>query len=255
MSPVNELPTKNAQFFSRGASALNRRQALSLLASGIATSLAACSKPVEPIIPYVRMPERVVPGDKLKFATTLPLSGFGRGVIVTSIDGRPIKVEGNPRHPASLGATDVFAEAAVLSLYDPDRSRTILNNGAIASPESFRLALQSQLQKLRTSGGEGLRLLTRRVTSPTLLRQIETLLHLFPKAAWHAYEPVDDDSDRAGAALAYRHGLYAVPRLEKVKVLLTLDADPLGPGPDQLRNARGFAARRSPQAGGFSRIY
>jgi Fe-S-cluster-containing dehydrogenase component len=255
MSPVNELPSKGASFFARGASALNRRQALSLLASGIATSLAACSKPVEPIIPYVRMPQREVPGDKLKFATTLPLSGFGRGVIVTSIDGRPIKVEGNPRHPASLGATDVFAEAAVLSLYDPDRSRTVLNNGAIASPDSFRLALQSQFQKLRTSGGEGLRLLTGRVTSPTLLRQIDNLLQLFPKAAWHAYEPVDNDSERAGVAFAYGRPLCTVPRLEKVQVLLTIDADPLGPGPDQLRNARGFAARRSPQAGGFSRIY
>ena len=255
MSPVNELPTKAEQLFARGPGALNRRQALSLLASGIATSLAACSKPVEPIIPYVRMPERVVPGDKLKFATTLPLSGYGRGVIVTSIDGRPIKVEGNPRHPASLGATDVFAEAAVLSLYDPDRSRTILNNGAIASPDSFRLALQSQLQKVRISGGEGLRLLTGRVTSPTLLRQIDNLLQLFPKAAWHSYEPVDDDNESAGAALAYGRPLRAVPRLEKVQVLLTLDADPLGSGPDQLRNARGFAARRSPQAGGFSRIY
>ena len=183
MSPVNELPTKAEQLFARGTGALNRRQALSLLASGIATSLAACSKPVEPIIPYVRMPERVVPGDKLKFATTLPLSGYGRGVIVTSIDGRPIKVEGNPRHPASLGATDVFAEAAVLSLYDPDRSRTILNNGAIASPDSFRLALQSQLQKLRTSGGEGLRLLTGRVTSPTLLRQIDNLLAIVSESS------------------------------------------------------------------------
>jgi Fe-S-cluster-containing dehydrogenase component len=255
MSPVNELPIKGPQLFARGASALNRRQALSLLASGIATSLAACSKPVEPIIPYVRMPERVVPGDKLKFATTLPLSGFGRGVIVTSIDGRPIKVEGNPRHPASLGATDVFAEAAVLSLYDPDRSRTILNNGAIASPDSFRLALQSQLQKMNQSRGEGFRLLTGRVTSPTLLRQIDELLQLFPKAAWHAYEPVDEDNERSGAMLAFGRPLCAVPRLEKVRILLMLDADPLGHGPDQLRNARGFAARRSPQAGGFSRIY
>jgi hypothetical protein len=144
MSPVNELPVKGSQFFERSSGALNRRQALSLLATGIATGLAACSKPAEQIIPYVSMPERLVPGQALKFATTLPLSGFGRGVMVTSIDGRPIKVEGNPRHPASLGATDVFAEAAVLSLYDPDRSRTILNKGEIASQEALRLALQPQ---------------------------------------------------------------------------------------------------------------
>ncbi|HEX3990501.1 MAG TPA: 4Fe-4S ferredoxin, partial [Acetobacteraceae bacterium] len=255
MSPVNELCVKGSQFFSRGPGALNRRQALSLLASGIATGLAACSKPTDPIIPYVSMPEGLVPGGKLKFATTLPLSGFGRGVIVTSIDGRPIKVDGNPRHPASLGATDVFAEAAVLSLYDPDRSRTILNDGAISSQDAFKLALQLQLQQLHKSGGEGFRLLTGRVTSPTLLRQIDDLLQLFPKAAWHAYEPIDEDNESSGTALAYGRPLRAVPRLEKVQVLLTLDADPLGQGPDQLRNARGFSVRRSPQAGGFSRIY
>ena len=168
MSPVNELPVKGSQFFARGPAALNRRQALSLLATGIASGLAACSKPAEEIIPYVKMPERVVPGEALKFATTLSLSGFGRGVIVTSIDGRPIKVEGNPRHPASLGATDVFAEAAVLSLYDPDRSRAILKKGEIASPESFRQALHAEFQQVRQRNGEGFRLLTGRVTSPDI---------------------------------------------------------------------------------------
>jgi Fe-S-cluster-containing dehydrogenase component len=255
MPPVNELPVKGSQFYQRGRGALNRRQALSLLATGIATGLAACSKPSEQIVPYVRMPEGVVPGQALKFATTLPLSGYGRGAIVTSIDGRPIKVEGNPRHPASLGATDVFSEAAVLSLYDPDRSRTVLNKGAITSYDDFRLALQPLLRQVRKQGGEGFRLLTGRVTSPTMLRQIDDLLALFPKASWHAYEPIDDEADRAGTVLAFGKSLETVPRLDKVRVLLTLDADPLGHGPDQLRNARGFASRRMPGAGGFSRIY
>jgi hypothetical protein len=125
------------------------------------------------------MPEGVVPGEAMKFTTTLPLSGFGRGVIVTSIDGRPIKVEGHPLHPASLGATDVFSEAAVLSLYDPDRSRTVLNKGAIACYDAFRLALQPIVQQMQKRSGEGFRLLTGRVTSPTLLRQIGDLLEMF----------------------------------------------------------------------------
>jgi molybdopterin-containing oxidoreductase family iron-sulfur binding subunit len=252
---MNELPVKGSQFFKRGPRALNRRQALSLLATGVATGLAACSKPSEQIIPYVRLPEGIVPGQALKFATTLPLSGYGRGVIVTSIDGRPIKVEGNPRHPASLGATDVFSEAAVLSLYDPDRSRTVLNNGAIASHDAFRLTLQLQLGQMQKVKGEGFRLLTGRVTSPTMLRQIDDLLELFPRATWHAYEPIDSETDRAGAVLAFGKPLEPVPRLEKVQVLLTLDSDPLGHGPDQLRNARGFASRRKPNDGVFSRIY
>jgi Fe-S-cluster-containing dehydrogenase component len=255
MSPLSELPFKRSQFFERRSGALNRRQALSLLATGIASGLAACSKPTEEIIPYVSQPERLVPGEPLKFATTLSLSGLGRGVIVSSIDGRPIKVEGNPRHPASLGATDVFAEAAVLSLYDPDRSKTVLNNGAIASRQALNLAVQAQRQLMLQRSGEGFRLLTGRVSSPTLLRQIDDLLQMFPKAAWHVYEPVDGDAERAGAALAFGKPLSTVPRLEKANVLVSLDADPLGHSPDQLRNARGFAAGRKPDDDRFSRIY
>jgi molybdopterin-containing oxidoreductase family iron-sulfur binding subunit len=254
MSPVNELPVQGSQFFKRGPRALNRRQALSLLATGIASGLAACSKPDEQIVPYVRMPDRLTPGKPLKFATTLPLSGFGRGVLVTSIDGRPIKVEGNPRHPGSLGATDVFSEAAVLSLYDPDRSRTVLQRGGIASEDAFRLALRDRLQALKASGGEGFRLLTGRATSPTLLRQIDEVLKTFPNAAWHAYDPTDDNAS-AGAALAFGRPLQSVPRLDRARVLLSLDADPLGHGPDQLRHARGFAAGRLAPTGETSRIY
>ncbi len=255
MPPLNELPVKGSQFLARSRAGLSRRQALRLLATGIASGLAACTKPVEEIIPYVEMPERVVPGEALKFATTLSLSGFGRGVIVTSIDGRPVKVEGNPRHPASLGATDVFAEAAVLSLYDPDRSRVVRGDGAIASPDAFRQALQAQLQQVRQRDGEGFRLLTGHVTSPTLLRQIDDVLQMYPKAAWHSYEPVDEDNAQVGAAQAFGQRLRVLPRLDKARVVVALDADPLGHGPDQVRDALGFAARRQPQKRNFSRIY
>ena len=92
------------------------------------------------IVPYVEMPERLTPGVPLRFASALPLAGYGRGVIVTSVEGRPIKIDGNPRHPASLGSTDVFAEAAVLSLYDPDRSQAPRSGGrhSIAGARSKR---------------------------------------------------------------------------------------------------------------------
>ena len=252
MSPLKELPTRPAP---PRRSKLNRRQALSLLAGGMASGLAACSKPNEQIIPYVRLPERIVPGEPLKFATTLALAGFGRGVIVTAIDGRPIKVEGNPRHPASLGATDVFAEAAVLSLYDPDRSRAILHNGAIAPREALRQAVLSELSDARGRQGEGFRLLTRRTTSPTLLRQIDDLLQSLPAASWHAYDPTEDENARDGAQLAYGRQLRSVPDFEKARVIVALDADPLGHGPDQVRNGHGFASRRSIVKGGFSRLY
>jgi molybdopterin-containing oxidoreductase family iron-sulfur binding subunit len=255
MPQVNELPGKRQPQAVDRRPAMNRRQALGLLAAGISSGLAACSRPAEQIIPYVDMPERLVPGEALKFATTLPLSGYGRGAIVTSIDGRPIKVEGNPRHPASLGATDVFAEAAVLSLYDPDRSRTVLHDGAIASHEAFRLALRNELQQMKASSGDGFRVLTQRTTSPTLLRQIGELLQRYPGARWHAHDPLDQPDVEAGSMLAFGKPLQVVARLEAAVIIVALDADPLGPGPDQIRHARGFAAHRRPGDAAFSRLY
>src|SRR5690242_19921511 len=130
---------------------VDRRAMLKLFVSGAALALASCGPPHEEIVPYVEMPERVIPGVPLQFATALALAGYGRGVIVTSVEGRPIKIEGNPRHSASLGATDIFAEAAVLSLYDPDRSRAPYSNGRIQPWTAFEAALRKQTEQKITT--------------------------------------------------------------------------------------------------------
>ncbi|WP_046868507.1 4Fe-4S dicluster domain-containing protein [Microvirga massiliensis] len=247
MPPVNPR-----QLGPTAAGRLTRREALQALAASVTLAATACSKPDQEIVPYVRQPERIMPGEPLRFATTLPLAGYGRGVLAISVDGRPIKVEGNPLHPASLGATDVFAEATVLSLYDPDRSRTVRRDNAIVSWEMFLTALAPQLQQLRASGGEGLRLLTGRITSPTLLRQIDGLLRIFPNAVWHAYEPTDD-AGRTGSRIAFGRAFDGLPHLDRADTVLCLDADPLGPGPDQIRLSRGWIDRR--KSGDLSRVY
>jgi molybdopterin-containing oxidoreductase family iron-sulfur binding subunit len=234
----------------------SRRDALRIFAAHMALAVAGCSKPVEEIVPYVQMPQGLVPGEPLRFATAIPMAGYGLGIMGISVDGRPIKVEGNPRHPASLGATDVFAEAAVLSLYDPDRSRTPTLKGSIASWDAFRAALLPQLEKHANNGGNGLRLLTGRVTSPTLLRQIDGLLTRYPQAMWHVHEPIDDSLERQGTVLAFGRALHVLPHLDKAEVILCLDADPLGPGPDQIANARHWIeARNSKNSSSFSRSY
>ena len=239
-----------------GSSDIDRRAALQLMASGVALGLASCGRPAEEIVPYVTVPERLTPGIPLRFATTLPLAGFGRGVIVTSVEGRPIKIDGNPRHPASLGATDVFAEATVLSLYDPDRAKAVTNGRDVHSWDAFEQALRDQMAAERGRGGSGLRLLTSRITSPTLLAQIDALLKSFPEARWHRYEPVDDDAARAGSIIAFGRPLSAIPRLADARVAVTLDADPIGPGPAQIRQGHDFiAARKSRSAAEFLRLY
>lgn len=228
--------------------ALDRRRALQLFVSGAALALASCGRPEQQIVPYVEMPEGETPGVPMRFASALPLAGYGRGVVITSVEGRPIKIEGNPRHPASLGATDAFAEAAVLSLYDPDRSKAPRADGRIQSWNAFEAALAPRLGQEAARHGSGFAVLTGRVTSPTLLRQIADLQKAFPEAKWYRYEPVEDDAARLGAQQAFGRPLTAIPHFADVRVALFLDADPLGCGPQQIRNARDIVAARQSHA-------
>ena len=217
-------------------SEMSRRGALKLLAGQMALLAAGCSKPREEIVPYVRMPERMVPGIPLQFATTLELGGYGRGVVCTSFEGRPIKIEGNPLHPASLGATDVFAEAAIFSLYDPDRSQSVHQSGEISNWAAFLDALQPLLGDFAAAGGSGLRLLTGPVASPTLTRQIKALRRRFPQLVWHSHDPLDDQAAREGATMAFGRPITALPRLADADVVVSLDADPRpGPAADRQR--------------------
>ncbi|MCA6124428.1 4Fe-4S dicluster domain-containing protein [Bradyrhizobium sp. WSM 1704] len=227
---------------------LDRRSALRLFVGGVAAALTSCGKPPEEIVPYVQIPERETPGLPLQFATALPLAGYGRGVIVTSVEGRPIKVNGNPRHPASLGSTDLYGEAAILSLYDPDRSKAPYSSKRIQSWSSLEAALRPRLDRHRTKQGEGLALLTGRITSPTLLAQIEALTKAMPLMRWYRYEPVDDDAVRGGAMLAFGQAATMLPRFRDARVVLALDADPIGFGPEQVRFAREIIEARRPRA-------
>ncbi len=233
----------------------SRRRALQLLGAGITLAAGGCAKPSEEIVPYVRMPEQLLPGAPVRYATSLSLGGWARGVHAIAVDGRPIKIEGNPLHPASRGATDVFAEAALLDLYDPDRSRTVTEKvNGIGSWDMFERALAGPLGTVRAQKGRGLHLVTGRVTSPTLLRQIDALLGAMPEAVWHVHEPVEAGHVEAGAERAFGRPLHALPRLDQAETILCVGADPLGPGPDQIRFASAFAERRRDRAR-FGRLY
>ena len=227
---------------------LDRRAALKLFVSGAALALASCGRPEQQIVPYVQMPEGETPGVPLHFATALPLAGYGRGVLVSSVEGRPIKIDGNPRHPASLGATDVFAEASVLSLYDPERSRAPYSAGRIQPWSSFEAALRPRIEREKSRSGAGLALLTGRVTSPTLIAQIDAVKRALPQARWYRYEAADDDAVSAGARQAFGQLVAALPRFGDARVALMLDADPLGCGPQQIRFGHDITAQRRSQA-------
>jgi len=236
-----------------------RRTFLKLMGASLALAgLSGCAKPPEEkIVPYVRQPEEFVPGRPLYYATAMPLSGVASGLLVESHMGRPTKVEGNPEHPASLGATDVFAQASVLTLYDPDRSQVVSNAGRISTWSAFLNVVRAEIEKQRVTRGAGLRILTETVTSPALAAQIRALLAQFPATRWHQYEPAGRHSARAGALLAF--GQYADARYDfsKANVVLSLDADFLSEGPGHLRYTREFMARRRVRGakGEMNRLY
>jgi MoCo/4Fe-4S cofactor protein with predicted Tat translocation signal len=238
---------------------LDRRQFMKLMGASLALAgLGACTtQPTQTVVPYVKPPEDLVPGEPVYFATAMPLQGTVTGLLVESHVGRPTKVEGNPQHPASLGATDVFAQASVLTLYDPDRSQVVRRVDEILSWDSFATALATALEAQAASGGAGLRILTETVSSPTLAAQIAAVIEKYPNARWHQYEPLARDSVVAGARLAFGADVNTLYRFDRADVVLSLDADFLACGAGQVRYAHDFAAKRrlTGQARDMSRLY
>jgi len=238
---------------------VNRRRFLQLMSASLALGgLTACTRqPLERIVPYVQQPEALVPGQPVFFATSMPLDGFARPLLVESHMGRPTKVEGNPQHPASGGATDLYSQASVLTLYDPERSQVVRNIGRIRTWNAFVDDTASLVQALGSLGDLRLRILTRTVTSPSLANLIEQVLAVHPQAKWHQYSPVSRDAERQGLEAAFGQALSVEYDLTRADVVVGLDSDFLTSGPGSLRYARDFASRRRAEEGqsDLSRFY
>ncbi len=233
---------------------VDRRQFLQLAAALLGgMGLSACEGPPQKwIVPYQRSPEWMVPGQPLFFASCVLLDGYAMPVLVESNMGRPTKVEGNPGHPASLGSTDIYAQAGVLDLWDPERSKAVSHRGNPSSWDEFHAALMARLSALPQ--GEGLYLLTETFTSPALNAQMQALLARYPKARWHRYHPLATGNAYEGTRLAFGKPLECRYHFDQAAVILSLDADFLREGPAHLRHARDFAARRDPNAA-MNRLY
>jgi len=238
-------------------SGVNRREILSLMGASIALAgLTGCTRqPTERIFPYVKAPEEIVPGEALHYATAHLLGGYARGILVKSYEGRPVKIEGNDLHPASLGGTDVFAQGFILNMYDPDRSQVTTERGQIRPWSAFYAAVRLALEKERPTRGAGLRILTGAVTSPTLAAQIGAVLAEFPAAKWVAWEPAGRENVYAGTRLAFGEDLEVLPSFDTADVVVSLESDFLGSGPSMPRHVRDFTSRRRPGAGAMNRLY
>ncbi len=244
----------------QGAEGFDRRDLLKFMGVSFALAgLTACTRqPAEKIVPYVRQPEEIVAGGKpLLFATAMTVSGLATGLLVESHQGRPTKVEGNPLHPASFGATDLFGQASLYALYDPERSRTLQYLDEIRPWTAFLGTAREAADEERATRGAGLRILTETISSPTLASQLAGLLHDFPAARWIQWEPAGRDNARAGARLAFGEYADVVADLAGADVILSIGSDFLSGGPGSLAAIRQFAARRRPERdrGPMNRLY
>ncbi|MBE7247590.1 MAG: TAT-variant-translocated molybdopterin oxidoreductase, partial [Actinomycetospora chiangmaiensis] len=238
----------------RLAAAPERRGFLKLMAASFALGgLTACGADGgrEYEVPYVNQPERIVPGTDLSYASSAVFDGFGNGILVTTRNGRPLKIEGNPDHPWSRGGTDVLAQASVLGLYDPFRSQAVQHLGRPSSWAAFRADLQARMPGWRETGGEGLALLTGPVTSPGVAAQIARLRAAYPALRWYGGAGAGRDGIYEGARLAYGRPLETHPDFGRARTIVALDGDFLDLGPGQVGlSRRWIEARRAAYAQG-----
>src|ERR1700678_2722680 len=227
----------------------HRRNFLKLAAASLAFAriTASTQHATEVIVPYVCQPEEFVPGVPLYFATAMQMGGVGTGLLATSYLGRPTKIEGSPDHPGSLGASDYFQQASILTMYDPDRAQAVTKQGYIDSWVGFQGSVASRREAAAVKG-DGLRILTETVTSPTLTAGINAILKEFPGAKWHQYEAAGRHGAYKGAVQAFGRPVNTIYNFGQADVIVSLDADFLACGPGNLRHARQFADKRRVQS-------
>lgn len=230
---------------SEADSSLSRRNFITLMGASIAfATMAGCRRPVEKIIPYVSQPEEIIPGVANYYATTMPFGNSAYGLIVECHEGRPTKIEGNPDHPSTIGAADVLIQASILSMYDPDRSRSVLENGDQKNYADFVSLWRTMYQKFENNKGEGLAILAEPYASPTISRLYGQIKGKFPKASIVHYEPISDENIFRAMENQTGSKLRPIYHYDMADIILSLDSDFLGSESEHLRASRGFADGR-----------
>jgi MoCo/4Fe-4S cofactor protein with predicted Tat translocation signal len=241
------------------ASHVSRRGFLTVAsATAAAIGIEGCvRRPAEQILPYSQAPEYLNPGVPMHYATSVERRGEALGLLVTSFEGRPTKVEGNPEHPASLGATDLLAQAMILDLYDPDRSNGPRQGETVKTFADVDALFAQVAQTHAADSGAGLRVLSAPSISPSFLRLRAAFQQRFPQAKFHTWTPVNESNAREGARIAFGEPLVAHADYQGARVILSVDADFLQTESASVRAARRFAdGRRLAQpSDSMSRLY
>ena len=246
-------PDKHQEFASSDAGALDatgRRNFMKVMgASMMLAGLTSCARqPEEKIVPYVKPPENEVAGRFNYYATAVPTAGYAMGAVAASYEGRPTKIEGLAGHPASLGSTDIYAQASILDLYCPDRLESISHAGTLGTWTQFATEIARHMEEIDGAAGAGLAILTETITSPTVGKQLAMLQAFYPELKWYQHDPLGRNNARTGAFEAFGEYVETVVDFKKAKVVVALDSNFLCEGPAAVRYARDFATTRSAAA-------
>jgi MoCo/4Fe-4S cofactor protein with predicted Tat translocation signal len=226
---------------------VSRRSFLKLMGASMALAgfgLSSCRKPEMHLVPFTKSAEWVIPGKALYYATAMPRRYGAMPLVVSTVDGRPIKIEGNPLHPDSLGATDAFAQASVLDLYDPARSKRFVQKNELSDRASFEKYIAELRPKLAANGGAGLAFLVEETWSPTRERLRSELQKQFPKMRWCVYDPLLSEAQHFSTQISFGDVTRLIPQFDKADVIFALDSDFLNCGEGDLASIRDFTARR-----------
>ncbi len=246
-----EFPGHNAEL----DDSVTRRSFLKIMGASFALAgLTACQWPEEKIAPYAHRDADIVPGTPRHFATTMDLMGSGVGLLVTSFDNRPVKIEGNPSHPHNLGKANLLAQASILELYDPDRSRHPVHAGEKAAWSAFDSFANGHFGPMK-GDGEGIAVLTEQTSSPAFHATKDHFKKTFPNAKWYEYEAASYDNELEGSRIAFGKPLRAVQDFGKAKRIVCLDADPLMSHPAMLSNTRAWSEGRRDSLHELNRMY
>jgi molybdopterin-containing oxidoreductase family iron-sulfur binding subunit len=231
----------------------------SMGALGLTGLAAGCIRmPEERLAPYAHRPASRKPGVPVQYATAMEIGGVAQGLLVTCVDGRPIKIEGNPLHPLNRGATDAIAQASILELYDPDRSRGVIRRLSGERTQSSWEEFARWAKDVFKGDGKGVCILSEASGSPSVAEMRARLLKKMPEARWLEFEPLQGGLARRTYSVS-GESARAVLELSKAKVVVSIDADLFGGGdPLAIKYARDFAAGRRPRDekdGAMSRLY
>src|SRR6184192_3884062 len=237
-----EFPSSAAQL---NGNEWSRRSFLKIMGASVALAgfgVSSCRRPEMHLVPFTKTVEWTIPGKFLYYSTAMPRRNGAIPVLVTTVDGRPIKLDGNPLHPASNGASDVFVQAAINELYNPLRAKRIAENGKTSTASAFEKYLVDLRKKM--GDGAGLAFLVEETHSPTRERIRGELEKMFPRMRWCVYDPLRSEAQNFATQISFGDNLRLVPRIERADVILALDSDFLDCGEGDIASSRAFTSRR-----------